>query len=361
MNNSNLLFRMKDGVEVANAVAQSIPDYIINGTGMICDPAMGGGQFLQAIIDRVGYNGIIPRLCGAETSTLHINWARRNTQLSNISKVNSYTIPMKVDAIVSNFPFSDRSVVNGNDGGGKAIDIDSHLYMESIKQARYVSAILRSKHFANETSRFRRELFSTGKVVSMVVLSEDVFPTILNTETCIVTWDERHTGPTKITYSDGTVVERVLDKDTVIKFNNPDYVSSVPNNMADRWMCGSLARNLIVDSEDGIEIVEIMGRKTSPVITRTIDESLTQTGCNTHGVIMNLNGNWDGFGKISIKPYESAISKQIIMIKTSSYEESKRMLEYLSSETVAEKVKTLKRSFCNSKYLFKMIEDLPNA
>jgi hypothetical protein len=360
---NNLLFRLKGGHPVAHKIANAIPTPLLE-SGVFYDPSMGGGQYLQAIVDRykLEYNGDIDsRIYGTETSIIHINWVKRNTQLTNIKKVPSYSIDMKVDAIISNFPFSDRSVVKGASGGGKAVDIDSHLYMESIKNAKYVSAILRSKHFANENSVFRRNLFATGKIVSMEVLPKETFPTILNTETCIVTWDETHTGPTTLIYEDGTVVKKELTKDCVIKFNNPDYVPVVPNNMAHRWMSGSIARNTIVDVDAGVEIIEIMGRKNQPVVTRTIDPTQTNTGCNKHGVVMNLNADWVGFGKMAVKPYESAISKQIIMIETSSHEESLAMLEYLSSDVVSKKATSLKRSFCNSKYVFKMIEDMPNG
>ena len=264
---------------------------------------------------------------------------------------------MHFDVCIGNPPYSDRSKMSDANGGGFPVNMDSKFFLKCIEVSDKVSLIIRAKHFSKVESRFRKTLFGSGKLVEIRHLPKETFPTILNTETCVVTWDINHDGPCKVTYEDGTVVDRDLTENDVIKLNNPNYVAEVDNNMAHRFMCGDLKRNRIVDVDDGVELIEIMGRTNQPMVTRTINAEQTIKGRNKHGVVMNLNGNWDGFGKMEIKPFESAISKQIIMLETSSHEESVELLNYLKSDKVKEQIKTLKVSFCNSKYLFSMIKD----
>ena len=92
-----------------------------------------------------------------------------------------------------------------------------------MKRSDYVSEVIRSKHFAKSTSKFRRTLFSTAGIVSIEALSPDTFPSISMTETCICTWKRGYNGLTKLTYLDGTVKDIRITPDTCIRFTNSEF------------------------------------------------------------------------------------------------------------------------------------------
>ena len=215
--------------------------------------------------------------------------------------------------------------------------------------------IIRSKHFTNERSTFRRELFSTGKVKEIEFINSSNFPTILNTETCRVVYDDNHIGDTKITYKDGTVVYRELDKDSLIKLNNPDFAGSIDNNIAYRWRRGKLHTNKMVSGD--VPMVHTMGRRGEDLVIVNVKKDPRNVLTNTHGVIMNSAGEWGGLGKIEVKPYEYAISSSIICLITKSENESKELKEYLESDKIKNIVKENQPSFCITKDLFTRIPD----
>ena len=128
--------------------------------------------------------------------------------------------------------------------------------------------------------------FAICRKESIERLDDNVFPTIQNTETCIVSWNSNHTGDAKIQYKDGTVVHKNLNKDTVIKFNNPNFVYEVDNNLAHRWLRGKVSRSSLIEGD--LPIVEICGKGETPVI-KNIQRGLEDTARNCHGVVMNIN------------------------------------------------------------------------
>ena len=275
-----------------------------------------------------------------------------------ISKTDYFELSenMHFDRLIGNPPYSNRSNLGGANGGGCATTLDTLFFLKGMEIADHVSLIIRSKHFTEGNSTFRKKLFSSGQLVSIKYLPKETFPTIQNTETCIVTWDMNHKGPCKITYMDGTVVDKDLHESLVLRSNDPNFEGVVDNNMSHRFTRGELSRNKIVDSKEGIDIVEIIENSTLKI--RKINPEQTTMGYCKHGVIMNLNTNWDSLGKMFIKPYKCAISSQVIFLETSGDEESHRLIDYLNSESVASKIPSIKKSFSNSKYVFTMIPDL---
>lgn len=263
---------------------------------------------------------------------------------------------MHFDVTIGNPPYSNRSKLDSADGGGCASNLDSIFFLKCMEFSDTVSLIIRSKHFTEDNSTFRKKLFSSGQLVSIKYLPKSTFPTIKNTETCVVTWKSDHKGPCKVTYMDGTVLDKELDESVVLRSNDPHFEGVVDNNMSHRFMRGSLARNKIVDVDEGIGIVEIIDG-TTPVV-RTILPDQTDMGFCKHGVIINLNTEWNKLGRMTIKPYECAISSQVIFLETSGDEESHRLIDYLNSESVTSKIPSIKKSFSNSKYVFTMIPDL---
>jgi Eco57I restriction-modification methylase len=254
---------------------------------------------------------------------------------------------MKFDVVIGNPPYSDRS---GNTSKSK--DLDDKFTLISTQIADKVKLIVRSKHFTNSKSSFRQKLFASGHLVSIVRLPDNTFPVIQNTETCVITWDVNHSGPTSITYKDGTVVNRVLTKDTVIKLDNPDFVESVENNLSDRWIRGKLNRNKIIAGDS--PMVEICGTGDTPVVTY-IAQGLEKTAANSYGVVINVAAEWGSLGKVLLKPYEASISSSVMCLTTNTQEEAIQLQNYLLSDEVKKLVKSNMPSFHPTKDLFKKI------
>jgi hypothetical protein len=264
---------------------------------------------------------------------------------------------MHFDYIIGNPPYSDRTNADCGGKGGGANNLDSDIYEKSREYADHVSFIIRAKHFIREPCNFRRVLFSSGNLKEIKFVHPSNFPMVQNTQTCIVTWDANHQGPCAVTYNDGEVIDRVLTRDTLIKLNNKEFELEVPNNMKHRHLYGKIMRYTIEDKEGGVPLVEIMGKRGEPPTMRYVDEALTDRGYGKHGVVMNYNATWTSMGKMCAKEPEWRISGSIVMLETSSKEESERLIEYLESKPVTDAVKKIKRSFANSKYVFALIPD----
>ena len=254
---------------------------------------------------------------------------------------------------LANPPFSDRSSNSNN-----TADLDSKFNEKSRKICENVQMVIRTKHFTSPRSKFRKELFSSGTVVEIRYLPKDTFPTILNTETCVLVTRHDHNGPATIKYPDGTVRVVNLTKDTVLLSANPDYSGPVDNNLSKRWFRGEnkVKRTDIHDGDDGIDIIEVMGTGDTPVI-RKIDPSVTQKGYNQHGVVMNINTAWGSLGRIHVKKYDAAISNSVICLKTDSEEESIKLCEYLQSDEVKDIIKKTMPSFHPTKDVFANVPD----
>lgn len=252
---------------------------------------------------------------------------------------------MRFDFCIGNPPYSDRS---GNTSKSK--DLDDKFVEICTNISNHVKLIIRSKHFSNSKSKFRRNLFATGNVKSITRLDDKIFP-IQNTETCIIEWDVKHTGPATITYKDGTVVEKVLDKDSLIKLDNPNFVESVENNLADRVIVGKLYRNKIQPGDH--PMVELCGKE-GPIITN-VAPGLENTGRNSYGVIMNTCADWGSIGKLNLKPYDASICFSVTCLQTDTEEEAIQLLEYLQTDEVKEIIRLNMTSFHPTKSLFAKI------
>ena len=264
---------------------------------------------------------------------------------------------MHFDVVIGNPPYTKTDSIVGAKEGGCSGGLDNQFYTQAVKLSGYVSLIIRSKHFAKKSSKFRRELFSTGHVSEVTVLSEDTFPSISLTETCVVTYNEKHEGPCKVTYSDGTVKYIELTEDTCLRLTNPDYVAEVENNMAYRYQRGDLNLNQLMDGD--CPMVVTMGAKGKDMVVKNVDKSQHTCCVNQHGVVLNSKYGGNGTGKAYVKPYGYSVSGSAIILKTDTQEEAEKLRDYILSEEVQSMVDTNKISNANTQELFKTIPDLP--
>ena len=263
---------------------------------------------------------------------------------------------MQFSVAVGNPPYTDTSTVTGATTGGCAKTLDTIFYLDAMKRSDYVSEVIRSKHFAKSTSKFRRTLFSTAGIVSIEALSPDTFPSISMTETCICTWKRGYNGLTKLTYLDGTVKDIRITPDTCIRFTNSEFLSEVPNNMGYRYQRGNLNLNQLIEGD--YPMITTMGGKNGEMQVTKVDGSQYVCCVNQHGVVMNSKYGGKGFGQVRIKPYDHAISGSTVILKTSSEEESSKLADYLRSDEVYQMVLKNRIVNSNTKELFKTIPDI---
>lgn len=367
-NFDTLIWRVNEyDPRVIESVVCSIPDSIMqNPQTTYADLSMGGGQFLQGILDQCIKLGqskdqILPRLFGFEQSRVYLNYARWKNDLQGVNfsilnmGKNFDTSVMKFDVIIGNPPYSDTENVKGAGLGGCSKGLDDKFFLKCMEMSPFVSLIIRSKFFAKKSSKFRRKLFSSGHIQSMVALPESVFPTIGLTETVVVTYNINHSGPTKVTFQGGEEKEILLTEDTCLKFTNSEYVSNVEGNLASRHSMGSVGLNQM--KEGDFPMILTLNSRETDIKVRFVPVEQHVHGLNEHGVVMNRVYGGYGLGKVFVKPLDHSISRSAIMLKTNSEEESKVLCEYLRSPEIQELANTNKISNVLSKELFKTIGD----
>jgi hypothetical protein len=321
----------------------------------VCVPGAGIGTYVMAAIQK----GVKPEnIYAIEIDPKYYEFGSAIFDRFGVNYVFAdfleWSPSMQFDVIIGNPPYSDMGKHNGSGGGGSSKNLDNLFLEKSMEKAGHVSLIMRSKHFLKESSVFRRKLFGSGKVASISYVPEEVFPTIQNTETCIVTCSDSHSGPAKITYKGGETAEKVLTSSTLVKLNNPDFVAEIDNNLVHRYMNGKLLRR---EFESGdCPVVEICGRGDTPVI-KYVREGLEDTARNCWGVVINYSTARGSLGRVMLKPYDASISHSVICLKTDTEEQAVKLRDYLLSEEVKEIIQVNMASFHPTKDLFRKIPD----
>ena len=355
-------FGTPDPIEVCNLIADGIPVEILKSDKLILDVGIGCGGISRAIVKRmvnklyINHYDAILRIHGVDNDLALVKGAKLNgfinTQLADFS---TWQPDMYFAAIVGNPPYSDTENVKGATLGGCSKGLDDKFFLKSMEMSPFVSLIIRSKYFAKKSSKFRRKLFSSGHIESMVALPASVFPTIGLTETVVVTYNVNHTGPTKVTFQGGEVKEILLTEETCIKFTNSNYVPDLEGNLASRHSMGSVGLNQMKDGD--CPMVLTLNSRKADIKIKLVSSDQHVHGLNEHGVLMNRVYGGYGLGKVFVKPYDHSISRCAIMLKTNSEEESKILCEYLRTPEVQELANANKISNVLSKELFKTIRD----
>jgi len=356
-------FGITDPEGVCNLVAQSIPTDVLKNAKRILDVGIGCGGIARAIVKRlvnelyVDWDDAILRVYGIDNNLALVNKARRNGFVNTVCIDFQHWSPeMQFDVIVGNPPYTDTSSVQSQTTGGCSRGLDNLFFEKCMELSPYVSLVIRSKHFAKKGSRFRKKLFCSGHLREIRALASDVFPSISLTETCVATFDQFHSGSTKITFQDGSSEELLLNSDTCVKLTNSKFAVDVPDNMAYRYERGNLNLNQLEDGD--YPMIVTMGGRGRDMVVRLVSKKQAVSGVNQFGVVMNSKYGGEGFGKVCIKPFSYAVSGSSIFLRTDSEEESFLLQSYLLSDEIQNLARKNKISNANTKELFSTIPDL---
>lgn len=362
------LFRedFKNGIKPVDG-RQPIPDELalemIGNLNVPKDSVIGvydAFLILSTHLKEQGYNNIVV------LENTHSNLTSSQEKYYNIVKKTcentgiKYYVPpmnnynrcdMKFDVIIGNPPYSDTSSGSTNTKG-----IDDKFFEFAVNNSDHVCMIIRSKHFCNQSSSFRKRLFESGKVSKIQYLAEDTFKGFI-VRTCIVTCGYNQNGNTDIVTLDGNVSNVKLNSDTIIH-PNKGVLTSPLNNLGKRWKRGKLHLNQIVESQSGVTFVKALGRRDSEIDTCVIDPSLENFGYGKYGVLIpNMGTANGGIGKVVVKPANSTAGHSIVQLWTDTEEEANRLAEYLQSEEIVSFIRDIKFSNPNPKSLFSLIPD----
>ena len=139
----SLIWRVHDyHPEIIKRVVYSIPDLIIkNPESTYADLAMGGGQFLQGVLNRCIELGqsreqILPRLYGFERSKVYLNYARWRNNLQGVNLAildperDLDSVSMKFDVVIGNPPYQETS---GSGRKDQASNLWTKFWIKSLE------------------------------------------------------------------------------------------------------------------------------------------------------------------------------------------------------------------------------------
>jgi hypothetical protein len=146
-----MLSRLKFEISpLVNEILDQLPAEVwTSETTTFLDPAIGGGQFIYAIEQRLRSAGhsddnINGRVYGCENSKLSVQYAKNKYKLVATLGVGDFLnkdfTTMKFDVVVGNPPFS----LAGNKTGkkGRAKNLYPEFYEKSVKMAKFVAMIV---------------------------------------------------------------------------------------------------------------------------------------------------------------------------------------------------------------------------
>lgn len=193
-----------DLTTLAEEILDQIPETLfVSSTTTFMDPAMGGGQFLKAVISRLrkyghGDKNISTRVFGYESNKMRVNFAKKQCEYIGVFEAKNFLeedMSKKFDVIVGNPPY------NGSNNGN--IPIYHKFVRKSQELADQVLMIIPSSFaMSNERNGSEvRQLVGTKQTEFIKFLSSDIFKTA-DVETLYFIWKKGSTNKTRIINSD---------------------------------------------------------------------------------------------------------------------------------------------------------------
>lgn len=323
----------------------TIPQIVVS----FLDPCMGGGQFVQAVEQRLRSYGhsdknIAKRVYGIENSRLRINYAINKHglvgQYRYCEDYLEYDEKMKFDVVIENPPFNgDDTSRDGKNHRGQGENLAKKFALKAIDLSkRHILFIMPYGHRTYST-RLAKQYKSNGlyRIDSHKEHFKDV-----STNPCIFYFDK-----TKVVFD---VEDNYYTHDIEIPREN---ISCLFRNQP-----GTLNRidyeHTLTDKGKYKVVV------TTSVVRYTDDEDLVRRMKDkTRGnwrVVFNCTTSVGQFGKIIIAEPETVLSKSVHCLLLSTKEEAIEMKKYLESDkatNILKEVKTI--NACNSKKFLQYI------
>ena len=270
----------------------------------------------------------------------------------------------KFDVVIGNPPYQKDNGRDASAGHATSTDIYDDFFTRSlalINKDGMTSMIIPDKWISIKSTPFKQFIFNSGKIKEIELYYDKWFNAAI--ETCNVIYDSNHNGCTKfidmnqkeidIDLSTRDFLPRKIDDIEYIKlFNGPSYLNS-------RYIKGIIARNKIIDDDNGIDIIEYVGRANEPFNLRKISTNLTNVGYGDHKIALPTTGSFGHLGNnIKICEPDQTGSSSVTFLTTGSKIESENLIKYLQTAPIKKLVKGIKRSVTNTKVLFSYIPDV---
>ena len=365
-----MLSRMKFEIEplVAEILDQLPSSVWSSKTTTFFDPAIGGGQFVRAIEQRLRKHGhsddnIKKRVYGFEASDLHIKFAVNKYKLIGQYKKMSYENffkldnTMKFDVVVGNPPFNGSK----NDiEGSRAKQLYKDFVSKSLSLADNVYMVMPSL-WTHKTGTLKTELYNFG--LKKCVGCSDKFTVDIGI--CYIVAEKGYNGNLTIKPESSDEYEIVWDDKMPIHLNSSEEKNNIlnkvksKNNLGNIWVRSSLNRNDPTIGSGSTKVIDITGPANSnPEIILTTRKSTEFPGFNSWKVITNNVFGSPRIGVTKVIGPGVGTSYSVVALLVQNEEEAKNLKSYIDSKFVSFIVKCIKNNGANSKVLFGNIPSL---
>lgn len=209
-------------------IVDRIPDHYVNDeNARFLDPAIGGGQVVKPLENRVKYK-TKDRVFGCENEPLYVDYARNDKDLKGTYQVVKYEdiktkgFSMDFDVIVGNFPFTESpGQARAQSGNSNNSTLYDDFLEMSFKTAKYINVIIPAG-WAKKSSQV--DHYKKHGLKSVTFLdAKQVFPDVaIRSGITVVEFDRGYDGIIEITTTSGSTYTQprsqpIQDVDPMIK------------------------------------------------------------------------------------------------------------------------------------------------
>ena len=172
--NTNLLFRMNQPKNLVREIVYQLPVYLFESDStLFLDPAMGGGDYLRSVINRLiefghSVENIASRIYGIEDNIIFVNRAKmRNIEnfiQMSYNEVLEWESDMRFDVIIGNPPYQSNNGAGTLAGSSKPLWFEFvKLSLNKLKDGGYLSFITPQNMF-NGSSSFTKNFIGNKAI-----------------------------------------------------------------------------------------------------------------------------------------------------------------------------------------------------